>query len=234
MFGNAVKANLQNNGIDSLIKADMRWLNLNGWVEEWKHSTPTFCAEYSHNKDLNNFGGNANAAFKRDGYKCAHCGTRRDLLIHHLDGKSVYSKNSDQFTPNNAIENFLTLCFFCHKKIHNRFPVDIYDAIRHYISFFKDAIVLTPSKEPATILEHHSGSVFSVNICNERTVMFLLSDLLFPEGLIEQFIKYVKMVYENHCFNCKADVSSHTEKKCAKCGWYICSACGHCGCLYGN
>jgi hypothetical protein len=43
------------------------------------------------------------------------------------------------------------------------------------------------------------------------------------------------IVYEyiNHCFSCKKTITSTLNKRCPKCGWYICS-CGACGCGYYN
>lgn len=40
--------------------------------------------------------------------------------------------------------------------------------------------------------------------------------------------KSFKYVYENHCWRCKAYISSAQNKKCSKCGWYICNNCGAC------
>jgi len=36
--------------------------------------------------------------------------------------------------------------------------------------------------------------------------------------------------YENHCWNCKEDISSHSEDRCNECEMFICSNCGECMC----
>jgi len=36
-------------------------------------------------------------------------------------------------------------------------------------------------------------------------------------------------IYINHCWNCKAQVSSIGDVRCS-CGFYICSKCGACRC----
>ena len=224
----------KNEDILTIIAKTNKWLTIKKWIRGWEIPIPVSQVEYSSDKDLSNFGGNANEAFQRDEYQCVSCGSKRHLLIHHLDGKSVYSKNRDKLVPNNIVGNFLTLCFFCHKRTHGKYPADIYDAIHRYISFFQDAKVQTPSKEPARILDYQTGSIVNVRVMDERTTMFYLDDLFFPEWLLEKFMKYVKSVYESHCFNCKADISSHTQKKCVNCGWFVCSECDFCGCLYGK
>lgn len=36
--------------------------------------------------------------------------------------------------------------------------------------------------------------------------------------------------YSNHCWNCKKDIDSKVQKRCLKCGWYVCDECESCGC----
>ena len=43
---------------------------------------------------------------KRDGYKCAECNSKENLLIHHID----YDKS------NSEMDNLITLCKSCHWK----------------------------------------------------------------------------------------------------------------------
>lgn len=38
----------------------------------------------------------------------------------------------------------------------------------------------------------------------------------------------VLLEYRNHCWRCKASINSNTNKRCSKCGWYICNTCGAC------
>jgi len=40
--------------------------------------------------------------------------------------------------------------------------------------------------------------------------------------------------YQNHCWNCKSKIDSHTQRRCSICGWYICDKCGECGCDYDH
>ena len=40
----------------------------------------------------------------------------------------------------------------------------------------------------------------------------------------------VSYVYENHCWNCKKQISSAINAQCSGCGFYICSSCGSCFC----
>lgn len=40
----------------------------------------------------------------------------------------------------------------------------------------------------------------------------------------------VSHAYENHCWNCKAYISSAICTRCSVCGVYICSSCGSCFC----
>jgi len=61
------------------------------------------------------FGGNREAALQRDGYKCCRC-TESDLsklIVHHKDGNGRGS-----VSPNNALENLITLCRACHPEEH--------------------------------------------------------------------------------------------------------------------
>lgn len=46
----------------------------------------------------------------RDGWRCQHCGTLRDLQIHHLCFRSRLGEDSR--------ENLITLCTNCHNKVH--------------------------------------------------------------------------------------------------------------------
>jgi len=66
------------------------------------------------------FGGNREAALKRDGYKCVKCGITReehkkkfnkDITIDHIDGRGVGKKAKDK---NNSLDNLQTLCSRCH------------------------------------------------------------------------------------------------------------------------
>lgn len=44
----------------------------------------------------------------RDGYKCKTCPECENLTVHHVDGNRY----------NNQMDNLITLCERCHRKIH--------------------------------------------------------------------------------------------------------------------
>lgn len=50
--------------------------------------------------------------FKRDGFKCRYCGSRNDLTAHHI----IYRSQNGP----DVLVNLLTLCFFCHRDIHDK------------------------------------------------------------------------------------------------------------------
>lgn len=64
------------------------------------------------------FGGNKYTVFKRDKYKCQHCGSKQNLEIHHIDGTGYKTVGADK--SNNDLSNLLTLCHSCHTKVTNR------------------------------------------------------------------------------------------------------------------
>lgn len=61
------------------------------------------------------YGGNRIKALERDGFKCQECGKKDVLDVHHIDGKGSTFPVPEQ---NNSIENLITLCRSCHRKIH--------------------------------------------------------------------------------------------------------------------
>jgi hypothetical protein len=54
-----------------------------------------------------------NKVFKRDFYKCRHCGSKKEIEAHHIIewAKCVETRFD--------IDNGLTLCIICHGKVHN-------------------------------------------------------------------------------------------------------------------
>ena len=72
---------------------------------------------------------------KRDGYKCAYCGSKSKLNVHHKyynlypNGKHV---NVWDY-PDDAL---ITLCETCHKKVHEKKPVKVY--YRKYSTKFEN------------------------------------------------------------------------------------------------
>jgi len=65
--------------------------------------------------EIIHFGRPRKEVFDRDGGRCATCGTKRNLTIHHIDGKG---RNSVR--PNNVLTNLITLCRSCHGKIDGK------------------------------------------------------------------------------------------------------------------
>lgn len=63
------------------------------------------------------FGGHYYNVKKRDLYKCAICGTRDDLIVHHI---IPYDPDNDDTVLKN---NLITLCKSCHEKIHKKSKV---------------------------------------------------------------------------------------------------------------
>ena len=51
---------------------------------------------------------------ERDGYKCQMCGSVNNLEVHHKKSYANYPK------LRTTISNGITLCSFCHKKIHKK------------------------------------------------------------------------------------------------------------------
>lgn len=68
-------------------------------------------------KDNYFFGGNKKKAMARDGWACQHCGSKKDIHVHHIDGNGAGVCKEDK---NNDLSNLLTLCRSCHTKEHHR------------------------------------------------------------------------------------------------------------------
>jgi len=72
--------------------------------------------------DISKFGGNRQEVYERDNFQCQECGMtqeqhillfNRKLDIHHRDWKGRNEKS-----PDNSLDNLITLCLRCHAKIH--------------------------------------------------------------------------------------------------------------------
>ena len=63
-------------------------------------------------KEKRNFNGNATLIDK----KCKLCDSKKDLIIHHIDGNNGRLGKK----LNNSASNLLVLCRSCHPKIHNK------------------------------------------------------------------------------------------------------------------
>lgn len=65
-------------------------------------------------KDKLRFSGNRVNTLERDKYTCQMCETKESLIVHHID------KTGQADNPNNNLDNLLTLCKSCHRRIHNQ------------------------------------------------------------------------------------------------------------------
>jgi len=67
---------------------------------------------YKNNASLKHqngwYRGIRDSIFKRDNEKCQKCGTRKQLVVHHIDGDD----------NNNKFSNLITLCNKCHLTLH--------------------------------------------------------------------------------------------------------------------
>jgi hypothetical protein len=104
---------------DHCQKAQKRKVVFNGKARErmaeYKQRNPEKVRESNLRfKNKSRYGGNKYIVLERDGNKCTRCGEQKitKLLIHHLDG----SGQTD--SPNNSLENLVTICRKCHPKIH--------------------------------------------------------------------------------------------------------------------
>lgn len=55
----------------------------------------------------------ARSCFRRDNWKCRHCGNCTGLHPHHVKYKSAGGAD--------ALDNLLTLCAKCHRDVHDRY-----------------------------------------------------------------------------------------------------------------
>ena len=86
-------------------------------IHQWLASDKDRLKQYTKKaKDNYYFGGNRDAALKRDNHTCQHCGSKDDLHVHHKDGNGVTNTKE---TRNNALDNLLTLCCGCHTRVHS-------------------------------------------------------------------------------------------------------------------
>lgn len=60
------------------------------------------------------FGGNRQRVLERDKHRCTECGTKKQLIIHHKDGRGGH----DGLPANTALSNLVTLCRRCHIAVH--------------------------------------------------------------------------------------------------------------------
>lgn len=73
--------------------------------------------------DQTKFGGNKTSVLKRDKNKCFICLKKSPLIIHHIDGSGKST------TPNNMMNNLVTLCRGCHASVHFGKLISYFDSI---------------------------------------------------------------------------------------------------------
>lgn len=66
---------------------------------------------------------NRNRIYRRDGYECIYCGSKKDLTLDHVIPKSKGGKN--EWT------NLVTSCFKCNLKKSNRTPEEAKMKMKH-------------------------------------------------------------------------------------------------------
>lgn len=54
------------------------------------------------------------ACLKRDGYRCAQCGSAINLQVHHIHYPDVWGEES--------LDDLKTFCDDCHRKLHKERP----------------------------------------------------------------------------------------------------------------
>lgn len=58
------------------------------------------------------YDGNLEKCLERDNGRCHLCKSKKGLHVHHIDGSGRTQE------PNHALDNLVTLCSSCHRKIH--------------------------------------------------------------------------------------------------------------------
>ena len=88
--------------------------------KEYQHRLPSEVrAERTRKVRLN---GNWHKAMERDKRQCQVCGTKENVLVHHLNGKGEKKKNI-RVKDDSRLENLLVVCEQCHKDIHGIFLI---------------------------------------------------------------------------------------------------------------
>lgn len=68
-------------------------------------------------REKEHFDGNRQEVLQRDGYRCTVCGSKKSLVVHHMDGSGRTDTDRDS-----AVEQLTTLCRACHVREH--FTID--------------------------------------------------------------------------------------------------------------
>jgi len=71
------------------------------------------------NRDRSRFGRNREEVLNLYNFKCSNCGSKNDLVIHHIDGTGYKSLGTYKGV-NNQLSNLQVLCRTCHTDHHNK------------------------------------------------------------------------------------------------------------------
>lgn len=67
------------------------------------------------NVSIRRYGGRHHDVLERDGFTCQTCGSKYDLVVHHLDHN----------VENNKMTNLITWCRHCHTSYHQRVELNV-------------------------------------------------------------------------------------------------------------
>ena len=90
-------------------------------------------------------------AKKRDHSRCQLCGKETSLVVHHRDGQGereseLTGNHTLRQTPNNALDNLVTLCRHCHGVLHHvAHNVDA-TLFQELVTDLSDSLKLTSAK----------------------------------------------------------------------------------------
>lgn len=79
----------------------------------YERHKPEISVKLKHKREDKWFSGLRETVLARDGNKCQTC-NKAGNIVHHKDGNGRGSPS-----PNNSLENLITLCRSCHCKLHN-------------------------------------------------------------------------------------------------------------------
>lgn len=81
---------------------------------KWRQENYEYCLQnQKRNRESKHFNDQRDPALQRDQNLCVKCNTSLSLVVHHLDGKGRGASS-----PNNDIQNLMTLCRSCHINEH--------------------------------------------------------------------------------------------------------------------
>lgn len=101
----------------------MDWLSDKYSGERWVgEDNPMYTdSENSHDRYYGrNWSSQRDKAKERDNYECQICNSTQDLEVHHKKPIINFDRsNDDWYEDANDLDNLITLCRSCHKKVHS-------------------------------------------------------------------------------------------------------------------